>query len=627
MTRLDGARGRADGGWGPFAPRPLGRALLALAGALLLALAGCSHSGLTRAQSEDEGEKEAYDVKTVGDVTVVGNADPQPLGGVGLVVGLEGTGGDSPPDTFRALLVNELQKQGCRNIKEILKHPGHALVIVEAAIPPGANKGDPIDVEVKLPNGSRATSLRGGYLRKCLLYNYDFSKNLNPGYGGPNGMLLGHPIAFAEGPILAGVGRGADSEGNLKRGRIWGGGRSRVDQPFALMLTPNQQFARVASAVADRINETFNTSLRAPVDQKMAVARNNLAVALKVPHPYRHNLQRYLRVVRMVPLRADVVDAPKAEGEDKRPYRQRLAADLLDPARTVVAAIRLEALGSRSVPLLKQGLKSQHPLVRFCSAEALAYLGSPGCAEELGRAIATQPLFRAFGLAALASLDEAACHNQLHDLLQTARDDETRYGAFRALHRLLENNGPVRGELLNEAFWLHRVGTDGPGLVHISSSQRAEIVLFGQTPTLHPPFSLLAGELTITAGPEDVRCMVTRVPQGGAPARKTCGMDVESVLRAMADLGATYPEVVEMIQQANSTRALSCRARVDAVPQAVSVYELAKVGRGRGAEDLLPAGQQLGTTPTLYQSGPFTRTSQLRQREAMRRDSQPSPGQ
>ena len=40
-------------------------------------------------------------------------------------------------------------------------------------IPTGAKKGDKLDLEISLPPNSRTTSLRGGYLRKCSLFNYD----------------------------------------------------------------------------------------------------------------------------------------------------------------------------------------------------------------------------------------------------------------------------------------------------------------------------------------------------------------------------------------------------------------------------------------------------------------------
>src|SRR5207245_2350909 len=113
---------------------------------------------------------------------------PVPLGGVGLVVGLEGTGGDCPSDNYRAMLEGELQKQGVHNVKQVLSSPDHALVLVQAQLPPGTPKGAPLDVEVSLPPGSRATSLRGGYLQPCQLFNYDFARNLSPSYTGPQGV-------------------------------------------------------------------------------------------------------------------------------------------------------------------------------------------------------------------------------------------------------------------------------------------------------------------------------------------------------------------------------------------------------------------------------------------------------
>ncbi len=124
------------------------------------------------------------------------------------------------------------------------------MVLVSGLIPPGASKGDPIDLEVLLPRGSRATSLRGGYLHKCLLFNYDFAERLAPSAdpNGPHGLLRGHPLVEAEGTLLVGLGSSGEEEtASVKRGRIWGGGRCLTATPFSLLLNPNEQFARVAA--------------------------------------------------------------------------------------------------------------------------------------------------------------------------------------------------------------------------------------------------------------------------------------------------------------------------------------------------------------------------------------------
>src|SRR5262249_27303930 len=154
----------------------------------------------------------------------------------------------------------------------------------------------------------------------------------------------------------------------------------------------------------------------------------------------------------------------------------------------------LEALGNDTIGVLKTGLKSEHVLVRFASAEALAYLGDPAGAEELATQAVEQPMLRCFCLTALASLDESICFVRLHELLANS-SAEVRYGAFRALRALRSQDRAdheIQGEQLNESFWLHTVAPDTVPLVHLSTSRRAEIVIFGEEPALRPPFQFLA---------------------------------------------------------------------------------------------------------------------------------------
>jgi len=604
----------------------IGRGMLA---AVLLGLAGLLGCTSLQPRAKLEDEAEHYYVDTIGDKTTVGNAVPIPVGGVGLVYNLEGTGGDCRPDSYRSMLENDLLKDRVPKVKEVMNDPHHAMVLVSGLIPPGASKGDPIDLEVTLPAGSRATSLRGGCLRKCMLFNYDFAERLNPDPNGPHGMLRGHPIVEAEGTLLVGLGDGDESV-RVKRGRIWGGGRCLTAQAFNLVMNANQQRASIAAVVAERVNETFQAGFRGESGSAVAVAQNPTVIALRVPPQYRLNTPRFLRVVRLIPL-TEQFDVPTGKGEDHRTYRQKLADDLLDPARTVTAALRLEALGEISRLALKKGLESPHRLVRFCSAEALAYLGDPSCGDELAAAVAHSPVLRAFGLTAMASLDEAICHVKLAELLTSARDDETRYGAFRALRTLNPRAPLVRGELLNDSFWLHRVGPHTPPLVHISSTRRAEIVLFGEEPTLRPPdtgtLGLQAGEFVVTASKDDDHCIISRVPLRGSPMRRTCSLEVVKVLHTLADMGCMYPEAVTILQQADSGGALSCRVRCDALPQATSVYELVKLGREQKSDpddtdrDLIPAGQDLGVTPSLFDNGVYTHSSRVRQQQLQLEDS------
>jgi Flagellar P-ring protein len=579
-------------------------------GVLLLGLVGCAHHGQTRFQAAEEPDKDA-EVKTVGDVTSVDNANPAPVRGLGLVVNLDGTGG-TPPE-YRVMMEDMLRKKGVEDAKKFLASRDVAVVVVSAMIPAGARKGDPLDLEVMLPPNSKATSLKNGYLQECFLYNYESARNLDPQYAGPDRLVKGHPIAVAEGPLLVGLGDG-DEAAKQRQGKVWGGGRCRVPRPFYLVLNADQQYARLASAIADRINETFQGSYPDASGNGLAVAHDKALIYLNVPEQYRHNQPRFLRVVRLMPLREPLdrlrgsrqagASGPVAVGAGS-PYRRKLEQDLLDPDKTITAALRLEALGTDSVPALKQGLESEHVLVRFASAEALAYLGSPSCGEELARLVEQQPVLRAFSLTALASLNEAVSHVKLTELLRS-RSAEARYGAFRALRALDENDATVQGEHLNESFWLHRVEPQSPGLVHVSSSRRPEVILFGEEPRLVPPFSLLAHEFTLTAGEDDTKCTISRIALKHGRSRHQCPLKLEDVLRTMAAMGATYPDVVELLGQMDKCRTLTCRLAVDALPQATSVYDLAKSGHdldsGKGDEEVLKARADFGATPNLFEA-------------------------
>jgi hypothetical protein len=575
-------------------------------GLCLATMIGCNPQQLMRGKSEEETEHDRYaDVKTIRDFTSVGNADPVAVGGVGLVSGLDGTGGDSPPDSYRTLLEEQLRKAdpSC-SPKKLLADPQYSMVIVTGLIQPGVRDGEPFDVEVRLPRGSRATSLRGGVLQKCKLFTYAQASSLRSDYGGSGELVLGHAVATAAGPLLVGMGFDKDEdEARLKKARIWGGGRSRINAAMTLRLNSDKQSARIAGSIAARINEAFRNPFPPGSQMQVAVAHDNVAINLNVPQAYRLNLPHYLCVILAIPMH----DPGNTPSENGLGYHQRLATDLLDPARTLPAAVRLEALGEQSVPALRAGLKSKDVLVRFASAESLAYLGNSAGAEELATIAQTQPYLVSYALTALASLDQKVSAMKLNEILLKSELPEVRYGAFRALRTLDDKNDAVAGEYLNDSFWLHHVASHKKPLIHISSTKRPEIVLFGPEAQLIPPFPLRAGSFCVTATENDHdHCMISVVPpDGGSPLHKECPLSVDAVLRTLAGLGATYPEVIEILQQANQLKCLSCDMRADALPQRVSVQELADAGKHKGdakadGDEILLHNPDLGATPGLF---------------------------
>src|SRR5262249_25903012 len=145
-----------------------------------------------RSQSDDEpAREEEPEVHTIGQLTEVSHTEMIPVMGVGLVTGLDGTGGGVPPGPERAAVENELKKRGVENIKELFTSNTTSIARVTGFIPAASKKGEMIDLAVSVPEQSRTTSLRNGYLEACYLYNFSNSQALVPDPSRPDRLLRG----------------------------------------------------------------------------------------------------------------------------------------------------------------------------------------------------------------------------------------------------------------------------------------------------------------------------------------------------------------------------------------------------------------------------------------------------
>jgi hypothetical protein len=168
-------------------------------------------------------------------------------------------------------------------------------------------------------------------------------------------------------------------------------------------------------------------------------------------------------------------------------------------------------------------------------------------------------------------MDEFEAQDALQQLLSSP-SSETRYGAFRALRAMNSNQRLVRGEKLGEGFGYHLLSVDGPPMVHLTRSYRPEIVLFGADQRLKTPLTLEAGEQIIIRSSGQGEVTVSRFEVGQPGQRRSVSDRLDDVIRAVVDLGGTYPDVVGALQQAKETGALQGRLEVDAVPQAGRTY-------------------------------------------------------
>jgi flagellar basal body P-ring protein FlgI len=579
-----------------------------LAAAPLL-LSGCflkNFNTVARPQFDDsQPEKDA--IQTIGDVSAeFDNATDLIVSGFGLVTGLDGTGGSTPPCDARTAVTERLKRSKNENAVALIDSPDSAIVIVTAVVKPGIRREELVDAVVTLPEGSKVKSLRGGILQPTPLMTFatqgDVREYLKQNDYAPrsegNRLLRGHDVAIAKGPIQAALNgkddAAAESDRPLKRGYVWKGGKLLEGRAMFLVLKTDQQRFRVAEQVATRLNETFHGGESAGA--KVAIARHKDLVAVAVPPRYRLNRPHYMRVVWAVPL-----TAPQDQGRYLREWEEKLAR----PETTLSAAIRLEALGAPAMPSLRNALNSEYPLVRFAAAEALAYLGQTSAAEPLRQAAAEHPALQAYALTALAALDDALGMSKLEELL-AEKAPELRYGAFRALREVDPTGTLVRGEWARRAFVLHEVDTPGPPLVHLLSEGRAEVVLFGESPKLAPPFSLTAGpNITVTARAGDNVATISRfsVKDGTTPSHAQCTLAVADILRSMAELGATYADAADMLQKADDRKAMSCPLALDALPTGVPVKKLADAAREDPRMQLeadLLKDVDAASTPTLF---------------------------
>ena len=550
--------------------------LLVASSLAAISLGGCSwFNGLTmRSQSPDEPEPEEPHAQLVGDLAVPTGMHSVRVEAVGLVTGLHGTGSDPGPSPQRAALLEEMQTRGVTNPNAVLASGDVSLVMLQGILRPGVQKGDRFDIEIRVPSQSETTSLRGGYLLETRLTETAVLGNQ---------VRRGNLLARAQGPVMVDPTADPKKDHILAcRGRILGGGVALKSRPLGLVLTsghhnvlddskPNNEAAINArlhdavfnSKVANAINKRFHT-FQNGVKAGVAKAKDDQLIELQVHPRYKDNITRYVQVVRALPL---------AESAPER--MQRIAAlesKLLDPTTSADAAIQLEAIGPEGVDTLLKGIAAKNPEVRFYAAEALAFLDRREAAEPLGQIARDMPAFRVFALSALSTMQEYAAYEQLRELL-SATSAETRYGAFRALWAMNERDPLVKGESLGGQFRYHVLDVSGPPMVHVTRSRLPEIVIFGPGQQFLTPLAVNAGnEIMVTSsGGNEISVSKYSVQEGDQ--KRMVSTRVNDVIHAIVELGGTYPDVVQALQEAKTSGALPSRFEVDALPEAGRSYD------------------------------------------------------
>jgi flagellar basal body P-ring protein FlgI len=523
---------------------------------MLVIYSGCSwlDSETMRLQSPEE-ERVGPQVRLVGDIVAPFGLYPVRVESIGLVTGLAGTGSDPPPSPQRQALVDEMEVRGVDNPNAILASKNCALVLVQGWMRPGIQKGDRFDIEVRVPSQSETTSLRGGYLLETRLGE-------RAALGGQ--VHTGRIYALGQGPVMVDPSADAQKDRILAcRGRILGGGVATQSRPLALVLSPGNQTVLNSSRVANAVNRRFHTYHNG-LQIGVAKALNNELIELKVHPRYRDNIARYVEVIRALAI---------SETSPQRMQRLTVLQGLLqDPDTAPRASLQLEAIGTDGIPALLEAVQSNDPEVRLYAAEALAYLDRPEAARPLGELAVQEPAFRIFALTALSAMQDTLAAQQLRGMLSSS-SAETRYGAFRALTAMCIADPWAADVKIGKDFSYHVLDVAGPPMIHVTRSNRAEIVLFGKNQEFLTPLAVNAGNRIMVTSVSPAEISVSRFAIGEADQKRLVSTKVDEVIRAIVELGGTYPDVVQALQEAKASGGLCGRFEVDALPEAGRTYQ------------------------------------------------------
>lgn len=551
---------------------------LAAFAAISAAISGCGSEQKPKARSVRVAPAKDVDPvlrETVQAEVTFLNTEPVLVSGYGLVVNLKGTGGEANlPEAIAGTMEREMALRGISTAstgmspRQMLQDPSVAVVVVQAAIPPGSPRGANFDVYVTALN---ASSLEGGTL---------WSTDLRIGDASTFKTAKEHLIGKAGGAIFVNPFAEPGKEGQgptRKSGRVLGGGE--VTDPVGIaMILSNTSHAR-ARSIVEAINSRF------PMGRgdagKIARGVSGSTVELNVPLRYRDNAAEFLEIVKY--LRFDSTPAPAAA----RAYVERLKAD---PAMSGQLGSALVALGEPAIPFARELYDYPEPGPRLTGLMVGAKLNDAKSAvylRDIARSGTGVERLEAINL--LGQVEAGPTVDTALLSLLGEKELSIRVAAYEALagraeryHRarraaLLRNQhvGETHAEAL--AGWadagLHgiqrRVVGDkflldivpvGEPLIYVTQQGRPRIVLFGENQKVSDALaaSLWDERLLLKRNPGDMTVAVQWREREGAKAatfnvRPTISELIEFLARSNAPgaerpgLDLTYSEVVGVL--------------------------------------------------------------------------------
>jgi hypothetical protein len=365
----------------------------------------------------------------VGSEVSFSGVEPVLVSGYGLVVGVK-AGGKELRDDIASTMEREMSRMGIgkageypgtpldgRTPRQVLRDPGVAVVLVQAAIPPGLPLGASFDVFVTAVN---TDSLDGG-----TLWSTDLRLGQAVSFGGPQAQL----IAKARGPIFVTPysEKGREEQGvDAKNGRILDGGY--VTNPLGIAMNLDNENHSRARAMVSAVNSRFAEQ---PGDSgPVARGRSGSIVEIRIPARYRRRPDEFLQTLIHLP-----IDQSFPE-ENARRFVQGLKDE---PQFADAMAWGLEAIGSKAIPFIRPSYDSSEIAVQLAALKAGARLNDVRAAGALSDLAKNgQGVIRVQAIELLGRIDAGpAVDGTLRGLL-SEESLSVRVAAYEALARRAE---------------------------------------------------------------------------------------------------------------------------------------------------------------------------------------------
>jgi hypothetical protein len=183
---------------------------------------------------------------------------------------------------------------------------------------------------------------------------------------------------------------------------------------------------------------------------------------------------------------------------------------------------------------------------------------------------------------------------------------ETRYGAVRALSNIDSGDPAIAGEVADRGFVLRVVDSRGTPMVHLTKRQKAEITIFGAQQEFEAPLVASAGRrFLVKRDPGRATVTISHFSTGRDVERTEVPARVADVIRELARQKATYPDIVQLLVEADQQHNLTAAIGIDVLPQAGRVYTRpqALVAEGEAIESPVGGGME---APNLFGGLPAT---------------------